>query len=85
MFAFIEDPYKTLPKAGYTMCGTSNAFRRHVKPKEWYHAYVSHDELSIAIHYDTSKQTGSVMYRKHKTHQNHSSLGNEIARIKTFQ
>lgn len=86
----INNPYSVLPLAGYTMCGTSNAFRRHTKPNEWFHAYVSHDEQTIAIHQDKSKRMPGeswdrdgidFIYKKHKSFHRSNYIEKEIAHI----
>lgn len=103
MFVELKDPYTVLPKAGYTMQGTSNAFRKHIPFKgpspykhRWFHAYVQHDNASITIHIDKSKEEVlEQAYKHHKVfhgrqhYDGHEEvqgdIGEEIRFIKTFE
>lgn len=70
MFLDIKNSRKVLELAGYSMVGTSNQYRKHVGQREWFHAYVSHDEESMTLHLDISKEKElSRVYTNHKTFQ----------------
>lgn len=84
MEIFLKDPYTTLPKAGYEMCGKSNQFRRHTKIHQWFHVYVEHHEETIKIHTDvaTNVSNPGQYYKQHKTVQRSYDIDKEIERIR---
>lgn len=70
MFVDIKNPKKTLEYAGYSMVGTSNQYKKHTNEREWFHAYIAHDEESMTLHLDISKEKIlSKIYTNHKTFQ----------------
>jgi len=84
MYLELKDPYKTLPRYGYQMIGTSNQFRRHTSFNVWFHAIVQHDNQGIKIHQDYSKAERDF-YKNHKTNQKSEYLAWETERLKEFE